>query len=427
MPMQRAASSPDQMRILIYIEPAIFRCDPLFFAPHIQGWAQRLVKGHQNSALTWALASSKPLCDLARQKLSGLHCFAIPSWSILSSCGYQREKYSIALFEPVAAEQGIAGEGALAALAAELQAINRAFQPDVVVSTAENSLLPRVFSQARCLWMEQAPFPRQKRRDRIYIDPFGHQLGSAIEKAADQILASDLPSALWPQAEAIWRVMQAPPLDKLHTVKTIQRAIHDLSLGRRVALLILQPQDGLTWEGCLGRSLSTETLLAQWSTALPSGWVGIPLYKSHSRLPESLEASMAQAFPQLTPLPAELSGNAAEWALPIADAVVTVSSSMAGQALISGKQVVVMGRTPLRALAHTCVSALSNPGPTLSVHQRLGLLAFLSNRYTLTLDELAEPNGPFLDHIRALVMSDDPMSYLLDLSDWSPARLARLL
>lgn len=425
--MQRAARYPDQVRVLIYIEPAIFRGNPLFFAPHIQGWAQRMVQAHQNSTLTWALASSKLLCDLARQKLSDLHCFAIPSWPILSSCDYRRDQYSIALFDPVAAERGLSGEGPLAALAEELQAINRTLQPDVVISTAKNRLLPRVFLQARCLWIEQAPFPRQKRRDRIFIDPFGHQLGSAIEKAADQILASDLPSDLWPQAEAIWRVMQAPTLDQLHTVKIIQRAIHDLSLGRRVALFILQPQDGLTWEGCLGTSLSPETILAQWSASLPSGWVGIPLYHSHARLPASLEASMAEAFPQFTPLPAQLSSNAAEWALPVADAVVTVSSSMAGQALISGKQVVVMGRSPLRALAHTCLSSLSNPGTTLSVHQRLSLLAFLSNRYTLTLDEVSEPNGPFLDHIRALVMSDDPMSYLLDLSGWSPARLARLL
>lgn len=425
--MQKAGTSPDQMRVLIYIEPVVFSGNPLFFAPHIQGWAQRMVQAHQNSTLSWALASSKPLCDLARQKLSDLHYFAIPSWSILASCGYRRDHYSIALFDPVAAEQGLNGEGPLAALAAELVAVNRTFQPDVVISTGENSLLPLAFPHARCLWMEQAPFPRQKRRDRIYIDPFGHQQGSVIERAADQILSTDLPSSLWTQAQAIWRVMQAPALEQLHTSTNIQRAIQDYSLGRRIALFILQPSDRLTWEGCLGTSLSPESLLAQWSTALPSGWVGIPLYKSHARLQASLEASMAQAFTQFTPLPAELSGNVAEWALPVADAVVTVSSSMAGQALISGKQVVVMGRCPLRAMAHTSISALSNPGPTLSIQQRLSLLAFLSNRYTLTLDEVADPNGPFLDHIRTLVLSEDPMAWLLDLSEWSPARLARLL
>jgi hypothetical protein len=289
------------MRLLIYVEPAIFRGNPLFFAPHIQGWVQPMAQAHEGSTKSWALASSKPLCDLARQNLPGLHCFAIPSWPILSSCSYRRDQYSIALFDPVAAAQGLAGAVPLAALAAELQAINRAFQPDVLLATGENSLLPLVFPQAHCLWIEQAPFPRQKRRDRIYIDPCGHQQGSVIEKAAHQILNTDLPSELWPQAEAIWRVMQAPTLSNRSTSIEIQRAVQACARGRRIALFILQPADGLTWEGCLGTSLALETVLAQWCAALPSGWVGIPLYKTQSRLPEDLEGSIAQAFPNLRP------------------------------------------------------------------------------------------------------------------------------
>lgn len=415
------------MRVLFFIEPAVFRGDPFALAPHVQGWALPMLQRHDASGFQWALASSAALCALARRHQPELDCFAIPSWRILSSCGYRRDVYTIALFHPTAAQQGMAGEGPLAPLAAELQAINRAFEPDAVIATGENRLLPLAFPQARCLWMEQAPFPRQKRRDRLYFDPCGHQLGSVLEQAGERILGWEMSSAHLAQVEALWRVMQAPSIEKRPQAAAVQRAIRDCTNGRRVALLVLQPPDWPSWEGCLDAALAPEAVLAQWAAALPPGWVGIPLHHPDARMPASLEASLAAAFPQLALLPPELNANVAEWALPVADAMVCVSSSMAGQALITGKHVVVMGRTPLRALAPNSLEALSDSGPTLSRQQRASLLAFLSHRYTLTLAEIGDPHGPFLEHLRNLVTSADPVDWLLDLSGWSPERLARLL
>jgi hypothetical protein len=159
--------------------------------------------------------------------------------------------------------------------------------------------------------------------------------------------------------------MHAPAMEHRQHAAAVQQAIRERAKGRRVALLVLQPP--------------------------------------------------------------ELSANVAEWALPEADAVVSVSSSMAGQALISGKQVVVVGRTPLRALAHTSLAALAEPRPSLTRLQRAALLAFLSHSYTLTRTEIGDPEGSFPDHLRTLATSPDPISWLLDLSHWAPERLARLL
>ncbi len=114
----------------------------------------------------------------------------------------QPHPYTIALFNATAAQQGIAGQGRLAALAAQLQAINRAFQPDVVIATGENKLLPLAFPHARCLWIEQAPFPRRKRRDRVYLDACSDQLGSVLEQAGERILALELSSTHLAQVEA---------------------------------------------------------------------------------------------------------------------------------------------------------------------------------------------------------------------------------
>jgi hypothetical protein len=303
------------MRVLFFVEPVVFRGNPLAFAPHVQGWALPMLQSHGEPAFQWAFASSAPLCALARREQPNLACFAIPSWQVLEPCGYNRDSYTIALFNAKAAQQGMAGQGPLAALAAELQAINRAFQPDVVIASGENKLLPLAFSQARCLWMEQAPFPRQKRRDRVYLDPCGHQLGSVLEQAGERILALEVSPAYQAQVEALWQVMQAPGLEQRQQAAAVQQAIRERARGRRVALLVLQPPDWPSWEGCLDAALSPEAVLAQWAAALPPGWVGIPLYKPQACLPAALEASLAAAFPQLAPLPPELSANVAEWAL----------------------------------------------------------------------------------------------------------------
>lgn len=415
------------MNVLIYVEPAIFRGDPLFLAPHVQAWALPVLQIHHAVAGQWALASSPSLCALARSAQPSLNTFPIPSWSILAASAYQRDRYAQALFERETARQAMDGFGPLAALAAELQAINAAFQPDLVIATAQNSLLPLAFPQARCLWIEQPPLPRLQGRGRLCIDPCGHQLDSLLEHAAERIRSLPLDPVHLDAAAALWQKMLAPQAPQQALAAQVRQAIRDGARGRRVALLVLQPADWLSWEGCLGAPITPEALLAQWAAALPEGWIGIPLYKTHARLPAALEATLAAAFPQLMPLPAELSGNVAELALSEADAVVVVSSSVAAHGLLAGKTVVVCGRTPLRAWAATSLQALASPVPSLSPSQRLALLAFLSHRYTLTLAEIADPAGPFPAHLRALAEAPDPADWLLDLSSWTPERLLRLL
>jgi hypothetical protein len=415
------------VKILIYVEPAVFRGIPEWKAPHVLGWALPMLRGDQTGANQWALASSETLCALARAHEPSLICCPLPAWKILSACDFRRDHYVQSLFDRDAAARALAGQGPLHPLAIELLALNQRFQPDLVIATGQNSLLPLAFPQARCLWMEQAPFPRLKRRDRIYLDPCGHQLGSALELASERIRSLPLAAEQLDQVEMLWQSMLKPDPSADPIAQEVGQAIRERAAGDRVALLVLQPADAITWEGCLGATITPEAQLAQWAAALPPGWVGIPLYHPHARLTAELEASLAAEYPQLKPLPPPLSGNVAEYALPVADAVVAVSSSVAGQALICGKQVVLTGRTPMRAFAANSLEALATPGPTLQRQERLALLAFLSHRYTLLLSEISDPNGPLLTHLQTLATTPDPLSWLLDLSEWTPDRLARLL
>ena len=414
------------MRVLFYVEPVVFRGDPFFLAPHLTGWILPVVKAHNSPGFTWALATSDSLCSLAKTQHPGLNTFPVSSWGVLSNCDFRRDVYSAALFNPEAALQAISGRGQLASLATELECINLAFQPDLVVATAQNSLLPLAFPQARCLWMEQAPLPRKKGVARVYFDPCGHQVDSALQASAQKIrnitLDSDTATALMD----IWQAMLEPPDAELLKAQQLQDEIRCLAGGQRVALLVLQPPDWLSWDGSLGGALPPEAMLAQWAATLPGGWKGVPLYHPDALTKPALASSLASEFPNLIQLPNEMSGNMAEWALPAADAIVTVSSSMAGQALIAGKQVVTCSRSPMCAFAATSTEALAKPAPSLNPMERVALLAFLSNRYTMTLAEMHDPDGLFLNHLKALAQASDPVDWLLDLTDWSPKHLARL-
>jgi hypothetical protein len=53
------------MKTLMFVEPVVFRGDPLFLAPHITGWALPMLQAHRRERSDpWALASSQHLCDL---------------------------------------------------------------------------------------------------------------------------------------------------------------------------------------------------------------------------------------------------------------------------------------------------------------------------------------------------------------------------
>ena len=52
--------------------------------------------------------------------------------------------------------------------------------------------------------------------------------------------------------------------------------------------------------------------------------------------------------------------------------------------------------SPLLNLAATNLGVLASPTPSLTPQERLGLLAFLSHRYTLTFAEIANPADLFV-------------------------------
>ena len=58
--------------------------------------------------------------------------------------------------------------------------------------------------------------------------------------------------------------------------------------------------------------------------------------------------------------------------------------------------------------------------------QRAALLMMLSHRYSLSLGAALQPGGGFYVHLQACMAATDPLEWLLDLSEWSPASLESL-
>ena len=227
--------------------------------------------------------------------------------------------------------------------------------------------------------------------------------------------------------ETLWGRMIAPADHQHNVCAELLNVMEECAAGALIALLVLQPADWLTWEGTLNQVAAPEVVLARWADALPPGWVGIPMHHPDTHLSEALESSLAAAFPNLKPLPPHLSTNTAEWALAAADAVVTVSSTVAASALIAGKHVVVAPRSAFSGLASTSVESLQEPTPSLSRTQRAALLSFLSHRYSLPMASALNAGGSLMAHLEALVAAPDALEWLLDLTDWSPSHLESLI
>lgn len=412
------------MRVLFYVEPAVFRDDPLFLKYHVTAWVRSIISALHDQNASFGLASSEPLCRLVEREVQGLQCYRIASWNILAATNYDRHRYAQELYNPAQGQEGAGGSGVLAPLAAALIDIRAAFAPDLVIATSQNSVVAEVFRDLRCLWIEQAPLPRLRKTARLALDPGGHQVGSILEQASRHLGSVPIDADSLDEAEAAWMRMSAPLPESISRAAEVREAVTLLAGGRRVALLVLQPPDWLTWEGA-GAGGPPATVLAQWAASLPPGWVGIPVHHPAGRMSRQVEESIAQAFPQLALLPEALGSGVAELALPTVDAVVTVSSTTAMTAAISGKRVVVTGQTPYAAIAGKCPSDLEGLRP-LGRPERIALLAFLTHRYTFKLADLARSNS-FRTHIEDLTRIKQPEAWMTDLEDWTPNRIISLV
>lgn len=406
------------MNILIYLEPVTYRDDPLMLSPHLS-WIESFVRANLNSGVRFGIVTSWPLYSLLDRALPKLVTpFLVEQWSLLAPSRYVRHSYSKALYG-----RGEDSNLLLVPLVGKLSAARERFKPDLVLCSTQNVAVEQVFADVRRFFYEQAPLPRHRRKGSLVFDPFGHQVGSLINRASTRLLAGVPPKAGTDVVLEAWREAAKPRGPAAARRIQVVNALRRIAKGRKIAAFAMQPTDWITYEGAF-EPVENGALIARWAERLPEGWIGVPFHHPSSRAPEWLDRSLPTSFPNLVTLPSELASNALDLAIDAIDGLVTISSTTAMTAALAGKRVVTVGASAFSALFGSRIEDLAEREP-LSADVRANLIAVLTHRYCHAREDVCSKRGGLLALAEEAGGRDT--DYFLDCSGWDPGRIAELI
>lgn len=415
---KRIDRSPALMRVLLFLEPVVFRNDPAFLANHFI-WVKYFARTVQGIQGAFALAANATVChkwqEMDQAELMPQQCFPLDSFKVLSEFRYKRTDYARALY----------GSGeVLNSLTSDLFRICAEFKPDLIVMTSQNALARKAFSGIPVLSIEQAPLPRLGHPFRTMFDPNGHQTGSMLETHTARIKALPFEPSHYEQLRGLLSAIRSNATTVEQRALEAQYALASIRREGRVALLVTQPPDWVTYEGAY-QDIALEALLYAWATRLPAGWIGVPTYHPGLQLSAEMEAELARACPRLRFLPRDLSQGLTEPLVLHADGMVTISSTSAMTGLLFQKRVIVCGRSPFNAWCFRDAAHLEDALP-LTLDEAASTLGFLTHRYSLAYDHQLENLGLVASAMHAVTSANSPSEWFMDLSDWSIDRARSL-
>lgn len=397
------------IRVLLILEPVIFRDDPTGLAAHFT-WVECFRRATRAAGGTFALAANADVCDAwtAREPCCPeVSCFALNAFSVLAAFDFERARYAKAAFEDVQKANPLIDD---------LTEVRESFRPDLVVMTAENSFVRHAFRGTRMLFVEQSSLPRTGHPLRTALDPSGHQRSTVLETHADTIRRLPMREQTRVQVErllrAVRRNVDAADLRSGAALEALKAVRGD----RKVALLVTQPADAVTYEGAYHR-VELENLLFSWAEALPPGWVGVPTYHVGQILAEPLEGALARSTARLCFLPRDLSQGLTETLLAEADGMITISSTSAMAALLFRKRVIVTGVSPFNAWCDRDPAAIGR-AQTLSPAEATSLFCYLTNRNSYNHETLMHHPEKLAEVMRAVLHEPDAARWFLDPESW---------
>lgn len=409
------------MKVLFYIEPVAFQGRMGTLKPHLY-WVYWLA---MNNSATYAVASSGFLNSILVRDFSraSIRYLNINQWDFLAPFGFDKAAYVRALYRKSLLNDAGEIDASCEPIVRKLEELKRAFSPDVVVCTTQNAVVKHVFRDRLCLFMEQSPMPRLARIHNMFLDPFGHQTGTAFHLLGDDILDSEMADAEVEDTVAAWERFSVLPEAIEQRRARLRREMETLRRGRKVALFAMQPPDYPSYEGAY-EPLPPEAVVARWAEELPPDWVGIPIFHKVARFPQEFEKPLASRFTNLAFLPPDLASDVADIAIDHADALVTISSNAAMNAGLKGKVGIVLGRSAFSHLIGGNIADLATRKP-LDRPARARIMRFLANRYCHGRKDIFQTQGYFRDVVRRYMVANDIRGYLLDNSQWSAASIAR--
>ncbi|MBC8739239.1 hypothetical protein F6X40_21050 [Paraburkholderia sp. UCT31] len=406
------------MRVLFFLEPVIFRNSPSLISAHFQ-WVDYFRCACAQEGWHFALTANTSTCAnwtaLRPETVDAITLYEVNPFETLAAFDYERKNYAKAAYGQSE------GNNPLFTRLAEIREL---FRPTLVVMTSQNSFARHAFAGLPILSIEQAPLPRLGHPTRTAFDPSGHQTMSLLETQADRI--SSLPLTPQVRRQALSLLSAIKQTANVADARGVQvaAALEELRRENRVALLVTQPTDAVTYEGSY-QPIELENLLYAWSEALPPGWIGVPTYHGGQQLTEEMEAALAAATPRLRFLPQTLSRGLSEPMLLVADGMVTISSTTAMTGLLFQKRVVVTGRSPYNKWCESDPAKIAD-APTLNDDQVASILCFLTNRLALSHEVLDKNINPLIELMRAVSTAEDHMEWFSDTTEWTLEKAAGL-
>jgi hypothetical protein len=402
------------MRVLFYLEPALFRDDPLTLLPWA-GWVARIAKANAGR-LDVSCAGNRLLMAELRS-FSPVARYVLTQFEVLEDADFDRVRYARDLFRE---EESEPENGRLLSA---LRRLAEAARPDVVVSFSQNRYLRRAF-QTPVLFSEMGPLPRSCCRPSLFFDVVGHQVPSSLSyaggRALHQVLDDERAASLTSLLEPVTSTLRTDGASE-----SVRAFLAERADGHKLALLATQPRDWLTYEGA-GPAIAPADLLLLWAARLPPAWVGIVSYHPAQRLPVGAERLLAEEQDNLLFLPHEEASGRSEFVIPHVDGIVTISSTVALQGALLGTRLVSSPNSAWSAMSVHSPSMLEAAVP-LTVAQRASLLHFLTNRYCHPMRRVLDEERYFSRLLEAFAERGFDASLYFDPATWSLETARELL
>lgn len=381
-------------RVLFYLEPVTYVNSPL----RLGGWWNFFSAFARRSADHFIshVAAAPSICALDSDAFANVH--PINQIDLLKTSNFDRPAYSRDLCRGFSYKNR--------PLLKVLQEIKRSLSPDIVISVTDNRYLQKVFGPDRVMFMELGPLPRANMNLSVYVDPYGHQINSAVDRFAK----TNWSHPAFADFADIWLRKWVEPVQQKAESSGLKSWLDGVPANKKIMLAALQPSDWITYEG-ISSAPDPISVLRQLAANTSAEWVILPQWHSSDAVPsEDLVEELSHLQPNILRVPTDFRIAQSELLLPFIDAITTISSNVAATGAILGKPLNILGQSKFKRFSKS-----SREG-----HARIDFLAFLSNRYCRSLDDFLNLDGAFAEHI--LRLRQHP-SWLLDPAGLDPSIL----
>ncbi len=355
------------LRTLIYLEPLWFRGSSAFLRPHIELFILPMLKALQdrsgsaeicivsNIILSLEVLAALRQSDLVINRLS---VFTINSTHALADCELRPDLYAADLFRSPK-------KGSL--LPFRRRVLNRSlferiaqafqeFNPDIVITTAQNRYVRQLCDDTSIplLSSEFGPLPRIPYPSSRFLSLDGHLSDGPFHSVKDLRQALKMSTAGGRDGSYLAKFLERyhAAVSNHEQYNACRDFIQQIAREGSVAMLALQPEHWLTWEGSLTHAQGPAPIILRALGEMSADRLIVTFHPTpEGHVVGDQFAEIWLSNPALVRLPPTLAVNTSEIFLPFVDEVITVSSNVAMSAFLLGKRIKAIGNSYVGTLA----------------------------------------------------------------------------